>query len=160
MQWRVELEARRTGIIIPTHKARFINLNSLRLLVLSSGFRLGFQFVFVVLILFSCGDIELNLSPKKGTLLQFLSLPLEFKQHHCTQFCKNRSSPSLSYYSSIWHDLLVEILSRRICIFWWWQSEHKRLKVSKSWSPWERKKRWCVCILRNPYLWDVCLTPA
>ena len=58
----------------PTHKTRFINLKSLWLGGLSSGFRLGICFVFVFLMLFACGDIELNLGPKKGapaTISQF-----------------------------------------------------------------------------------------
>ena len=49
----------------PTHKTRFINLKSLRVVGVSSGFRLGIRFVFVFLMLFACGDIELNPGPKK-----------------------------------------------------------------------------------------------
>ena len=60
MQWRVEI-----GMFNPTHKTRFINFKSLRVVVLSSGFRLGIRFVFVFLMLFACGDIELNPSAKK-----------------------------------------------------------------------------------------------
>ena len=92
MQWRLEI-----GMFNHTHKSRFMNLKSLQVVGLSSGFRLGIRFVFVFLILFACGDIELNLGQKKEKkfLLQFFSLSLEYKQHHCTQFCKNRSSPSL-----------------------------------------------------------------
>ena len=91
MQWREEI-----GMFNPIHKTRFINLKSLRVVDLSSGFRLGIRFVFIVLMLFAC-VVTLNLIRvvKKELLLQFLSLPLEFKQHHCTQFCKNGSSPSL-----------------------------------------------------------------
>ena len=63
MQWRVEI-----GMFNPTHKTRFINLKSLQLLVLFSVFRLGFRFVFMVLMLFVCRDIELNPGPKKGIL--------------------------------------------------------------------------------------------
>ena len=78
MQWHTEI-----GMFNPTHKTRFINLC------------LGICDAFVFLMLFACGDIEHNPGPKRELLLQFLSLPLEFKYHHCTQFCKNRSSPSL-----------------------------------------------------------------
>ena len=60
MRWRIEI-----GMSNPAHKTRFINLKSLRVVGLSSGFRLGIRFVFVFLILFACGDIELNLGPKK-----------------------------------------------------------------------------------------------
>ena len=60
MQWRVEI-----GMFNPAHKTRFINLKSLRVVGLSSGFRLGIRFVFVFLMLFACGDIELNPGPKK-----------------------------------------------------------------------------------------------
>ena len=60
MQWRVNI-----GMFNPTHRTRFINLTSLWVVGLSSGFRLGIRFVFVVLILFACGDIKLNLGPKK-----------------------------------------------------------------------------------------------
>ena len=49
----------------PTHKTRFINLKSLLVVGLSSGFLLGILFVFVVLMLFACGDTELNPGPKK-----------------------------------------------------------------------------------------------
>ena len=58
MQWRVEI-----GMFNPTHKTRFINLKSLRVVGLSSGFCLGIRFVFVFV--FACGDIELNPGPKK-----------------------------------------------------------------------------------------------
>ena len=51
MQWRVEI-----GMFNPTHKTRFINLKSLRVVGLSSGFCLDIHFVFVVLMLFACGD--------------------------------------------------------------------------------------------------------
>ena len=47
------------------NKTRFINLKSLLVVGLSSGFRLGIRFVFVVLMLFACGDIEFNPGPKK-----------------------------------------------------------------------------------------------
>ena len=47
------------------HKTRFINEKSLREACLSSAFRFGIRFVFVVLILFACGDTELNPGPKK-----------------------------------------------------------------------------------------------
>ena len=88
MHWCVEIEMPN-----PTHKTRFVNLKSLWVAGLSSGFCLGICFVvFVGLVLSACGDIELNPGPKKELLLQFLSLPLEFKQHHCTQFCKHTSS--------------------------------------------------------------------
>ena len=65
MQWRVEIR-----MFNPTHKTRFISLKSSRVVCLSSGFR----FVFVFLILFACGDIELGPDPKKGappTISQF-----------------------------------------------------------------------------------------
>ena len=69
MRWHVEI-----GMFNPAHKTRFINLKSLRVVGLSSGFRLGIRFVFVFLMLFVCGDIELNPGPKKGapaTISQF-----------------------------------------------------------------------------------------
>ena len=62
MRWRVEI-----GMFNPTHKTRFIKLKSLRLVGISSGFRLGIRFVFVFLMLFACGDIELNPGSKKGS---------------------------------------------------------------------------------------------
>ena len=61
MQWRIEI-----GMFNPTHKTRFTDLKSLRVVGLSSGFRLGIRFVFVVLMLFACGDTELNPGSKKG----------------------------------------------------------------------------------------------
>ena len=69
MQWRVEIR-----MFNPTHKTRFISLKSSRVVCLSSGFRLSVRFVFVFLILFACGDIELGPDPKKGappTISQF-----------------------------------------------------------------------------------------
>ena len=69
MRWRLEI-----GMFNPTHKTKFINLKSLRVVGLSAGFRLDIRFVFVFLILFACGDIELNPGPKKGapaTISQF-----------------------------------------------------------------------------------------
>ena len=69
MQWRVEI-----GMFNSTHKTRFINEKSLRVVGLSSTFRFGICFVFVVLMLFACGDTELNQCPKKGdpvTISQF-----------------------------------------------------------------------------------------
>ena len=63
MQWRVDI-----GMFNPTHKTRFINLELLRKVGLSFGFHLGIRFVFVVLMLFVCGDIELNPDPKQGVL--------------------------------------------------------------------------------------------
>ena len=61
MQWRVEI-----GMFNPTHnKTRFINEKSLRVVGLSSTFRFGICFVFVVLMLFACCDTEFNLAPKK-----------------------------------------------------------------------------------------------
>ena len=60
MQWRVEI-----GMFNPTHKTRFSNLKSVRVVGLSSDFRLGIRFVFVFLMLVACGDIELNPGPKK-----------------------------------------------------------------------------------------------
>ena len=63
MQWRVEIR-----IINPTHhKTRFINEKSLRVVRLSSACRFGTRLVFVVLMLFACGDIELNPDPKERT---------------------------------------------------------------------------------------------
>ena len=55
MRWHVEI-----GMFNPTHKTRFIELKSLRLVGLSSGFLLGICFVLVFLMLFACGDIELK----------------------------------------------------------------------------------------------------
>ena len=61
MLWCVELE-----MFNPMHKTRFINKKSLQV-GLSSAFHFGISFVFVVL-LFACGDIELNLGPKNRAL--------------------------------------------------------------------------------------------
>ena len=66
IQWRVEI-----GMFNHTHKTRFINLKSLRVVGLSSGFRLGIRFLFVLLMLFVCGDIQLNPGPKKELLYNF-----------------------------------------------------------------------------------------
>ena len=69
MQWHIEI-----GMFNPTHKTRFINEKSLRVVGLSSTFRFDIRFVFIVLMLFACGDIELNRCPKKGapvTISQF-----------------------------------------------------------------------------------------
>ena len=60
MHWREEI-----GTFNPTHKTSFINEKSLRVVSLSSAFRFGIRFVFVVLMLFACGDIELDPGPKK-----------------------------------------------------------------------------------------------
>ena len=70
MQWHIEI-----GMFNPTNKIRFFNLKSLWVIVLFSGFRFGIHFIFVVLMLFSCGDTELNPYPKKGapaTISQFI----------------------------------------------------------------------------------------
>ena len=109
-QWRVEI-----GMFNPAHMTRFINEKSLRVACIYSVFRFGIRFVFLVPMLFGCVDIELNLSlKKKELLLQFLNLPFEFKQYHCTQFCQNRSYPSL-FINVRW--FFVRILFRCICIF-------------------------------------------
>ena len=47
MQWHIEI-----GMFNPTHKTRFINLKSLRVVGLSSGFRLGIRFALVFLMLY------------------------------------------------------------------------------------------------------------
>ena len=60
VQWHVEI-----GMFNPTYKSRFINKKSLRVVGLSSAFCFGICFIFVGLMLFACGDIELNLDPKK-----------------------------------------------------------------------------------------------
>ena len=68
MQWHVDI-----GMFNPTHKTRF-KTYYLRVVGLPSSFRLSIRFVFVFLMLFACGDIELNPSPKKGaptTISQF-----------------------------------------------------------------------------------------
>ena len=49
----------------PAHKTRLINTKSLQVVGLSSAFRFGIHFVFVVLLLFTCGDTELDSGPKK-----------------------------------------------------------------------------------------------
>ena len=58
----------------PTHKTRFINLKSLLVVGLSSDFRLGIRFVFVFLMLFGCGDIELNPGPIKRSSCSNISV--------------------------------------------------------------------------------------
>ena len=52
-----------TGMFNPTHKTRFINEKSL--LVVDFLLLFILAFVFVVLMLFACGDIELNQGTKK-----------------------------------------------------------------------------------------------
>ena len=60
MQWRVEI-----GIFNATSKARYFKENSLRVAAPVFGFfSFGFRFVFILLILFVCGDVELNPGPK------------------------------------------------------------------------------------------------
>ena len=70
-QRRVEI-----GMFNPTHKARFINLKSLRVVGNSSEFRLGIRFVFVFLMLFVCGDIELNPNSNSITAHNFAKIDL------------------------------------------------------------------------------------
>ena len=60
MQWRVEIE-----MFNSKNKTRFINEKSLLVVGLSSAFCFSICFAFVILMLFACGDIELNLGPKK-----------------------------------------------------------------------------------------------
>ena len=61
MQWRVEI-----GIFSATSKDRYFKKKSLRVAAPVSGFfRFGFRFVFILLILFVCGDVEFNPGPKK-----------------------------------------------------------------------------------------------
>ena len=60
MQWRVEI-----GIFNATSKARYFKKKSLRVAAPVFGFfSFGFRFVFILLILFVCGDVELNPGPK------------------------------------------------------------------------------------------------
>ena len=60
IQWRVEIE-----IFNATSKARFFKKNSSRVAAPVFGFfSFGFRFVFILLILFVCGDVELNPGPK------------------------------------------------------------------------------------------------
>ena len=60
MQWHVE-----NGIFNATSKARFFKKKSLRVAASVFGFlSFGFRFVFILLILFVCGDVELNPGPK------------------------------------------------------------------------------------------------
>ena len=62
-QWRIEIEMSNL-----THKTRFINEKSLRIVVLFSAFCFGIRFIF------ACGDNKLNSGPKKGvpaTISQF-----------------------------------------------------------------------------------------
>ena len=63
-QWRVEI-----GMFNTTDKTRFINETTLRAVGPSSVFRFGFRFVFVVIMLFACGNIILN--PGPATISQF-----------------------------------------------------------------------------------------
>ena len=56
MQWRVEI-----GIFNATSKARYFKKNSLRVAApFFVFFSFGFLYVCIVLILFVCGDVELN----------------------------------------------------------------------------------------------------
>ena len=55
MQWRVKI-----GIFNATYKVRFLKKKSLR--VAAPVF--GFRFVFILLVLFACGDIGLNIGYK------------------------------------------------------------------------------------------------
>ena len=60
MQWRVEI-----GIFNATSKTRYFNKKSLRVAAPVFGFfSFGFRFVFILLILFVCGEVELNCGPK------------------------------------------------------------------------------------------------
>ena len=62
MQWRVEI-----GIFNATSKARYFKKNSLRVAAPVFGFfSFGFRFVCILLILFVCGEVELNPDPKNG----------------------------------------------------------------------------------------------
>ena len=60
IQWCIEI-----GMFNPTHKTRFFNEKSFRVVSFSFVFHFGIRFVFVVLMLFACGDIGLNPGPKK-----------------------------------------------------------------------------------------------
>ena len=60
MQWRVEI-----GIFNATSKARYFKRKSLRVAApVFRFFSFGFRFVCILLILFVCGDVELNPGPK------------------------------------------------------------------------------------------------
>ena len=60
MQWRLEI-----GIFNARYKARYFKKNSLRVTAPAFGFfSFGFRFVCILLILFVCGDVELNPGPK------------------------------------------------------------------------------------------------
>ena len=120
MRWRVEI-----GMFNPTHKIRFIKLKSLRLVGLSSGFRLGIRFVFVFLMLFACGDIELNPGPKKGSsCYNFSVCHWNLNSITAHNFAK---TDLLQAYNTI-HQYDMICLSE----FYLDASEHRRLQVSKS----------------------------
>ena len=60
MQWRAEI-----GIFNATSKARYFKKKSLRVAApVFYFFSFGFRFVFTLLSLFVCGDVELNPGPK------------------------------------------------------------------------------------------------
>ena len=60
MEWCVEI-----GIFNASSNARYFNKKSLGAAAPPFGFfSFGFRFVFILLILFVCGDVELNPGPK------------------------------------------------------------------------------------------------
>ena len=129
MQWRVEIR-----MFNPTHhKTRFINDMLLRVLRLSSAFRFGTRLVFVVLMLFACGDIELNPGPKR--------------KNSCYNF-------------SVWYWNLKSITVHnfvKIDLLQAYNTIHQYDMIcSKSVSADHlgNATRGGVCILRNPYLWE------
>ena len=68
LQWLEEIE-----MFNLTQKTWFINEKSLRVVGLSSAFGFGIRFVFVVLMLFACGVIELDTGHKSELLLETLN---------------------------------------------------------------------------------------
>ena len=91
MKWRVE-----TGMFSPAHKTRFINEKSVRVVGLSFTFRFGIHFVFVVLMLFACGCIELNPGPKKrSSCYNFSVCNWNLNSITAPNFAKNGSCSSL-----------------------------------------------------------------
>ena len=56
---------------------------------------LGILFIFVLLMLLVCDNIELNPGRKNGIPDTIAYLSLEFKQHSCSEFLKSKSSRGL-----------------------------------------------------------------
>ena len=123
MQWRVEI-----GMFNPTHKIRFINLKPLRVVGLSSDFRLGIRFVFVFLMLLN------SIAAHNFAIIDLLQAYNTIHQYD--MFCLSESYLDASVSSD--NDNL----------------NINGYKLIRADHPGNIKRGGgvCVCILRNPYL--------